>query len=293
MVPPGEHAPPEATALREPVQPCNRVVVPRVLGLEPGEDVLEASDALGPDADEGRLDGAELELHFRDDPGEAHPAGGGEEQPAGGFVGILRAHPAHTGGRDERERADEPPERPVVVVVLAVHVGRDGAAQRHEARARGHGQEVAVREQRAQHAVERAPGSRPQRRALRVELERPGQLVELEDRAARALCRVAIAAAEAPRKHAPTRSVGTGAGGEEVCEVPERIGSAEADPARDARGRPAEAREHRGLAGVDGVRAQGGRLAELPASEEAAGAAVAAGAARSDGRHLPRLPHGL
>ena len=97
---------------------------------------------------------------------------------------------------------DKGAEGAVAVVVLAVHVACDAAADRHESRPRGHRRKPAAREEDAQHLGERKPGLAGEPARALVEGQHAVGAHSLEDPGAgrRGYRRIAIGAAEPPRQ---------------------------------------------------------------------------------------------
>ena len=122
---------PERASAGEAVDPGDGVAAEALLLVEAREELVEVLRAPLHDADEGRFDGEEAEARGEDEPREPHAADRGVEG-----LGVLvgRAAQDLARGGQERQLLDVPADRPVDVVVLAVDVGGEGAADRHETR---------------------------------------------------------------------------------------------------------------------------------------------------------------
>ena len=134
--------------------------------------------------------------------GQPHPADGGPEQLLGLAVGSQGAHLAV--GHQQVEDCDVVAEAALGVVVLAVHVGGDRAADGHLPGARQHRHPEAERQQRPHQRVETDPGLDGHRGRFGGGVDRQDlvQLGQVEGRAAGVLGGVAVAAAEPPGHHA-------------------------------------------------------------------------------------------
>ena len=127
-----QHRPAQGSAARHAVDPRARVAVVGVAGAHAVHDVVEVPCPLGVDPHEHRLDREEAHRHLGHDPGEAHPAGRRPEQ-LGVAVGADLLDALR---RVQRRRLHVVGEAALDVVVLAVDVGGERSAHRHEARAR-------------------------------------------------------------------------------------------------------------------------------------------------------------
>ena len=110
--------------------------------------------------------------------------------------------------RVQREGLDVVGEAAVDVVVLAVHVGRDRAADGDLARARGDRHEPAEGDHRAHERVEADAGVDPDDAVLEVDVVEPGERGRVEHGAAGVLGRVAVAAAESAGDQPPAPRAG-------------------------------------------------------------------------------------
>ena len=141
VVAPGEHRAAEAAARRLAVDPGHRVPVAVVTVQHLVHDVVEVDGPLGVDQHVAGLHRDHLQGGVGHDPGEAHAAGRGPEE-----IGVRVGGDGVGPGRgDQGHRHDVRAEAAVDVVVLAVDVGGDRPADRHQAGARGHGYEPAER----------------------------------------------------------------------------------------------------------------------------------------------------
>src|SRR5690606_26923994 len=126
---------------------------------------------------------------------EAHPAGRAPEQCGVRLGGDLD----HAGGRVQGEREHVVGEPAVDVVVLAVDVGGDGAADGHVPGTGRDGDEPAERHHAAHDRVEAHARVDTDDPAVEVDLAEAGQHSGVEHGAARVLGGVAVAAAEPAR----------------------------------------------------------------------------------------------
>ena len=173
-----------------------------------------------------------------DHAGQAHAADGGPEQLGLGAVRRQRADLAV--GRRQVHRPDVVAEAALGVVVLAVDVGADRAADRDLAGARQHRHPPAERQGGAHQGVQADPAVDDRDARVGVDRGRAGEPGHVQHGAAGVLRRVAVGAAEAAGDH-PARSrsrdrgrhVGGGAGDGDVREG--RGGAAPAVQARRSR----------------------------------------------------------
>ena len=188
----------ERGAAREAVDPRHRVPVVGVVLEHARHHGVEVAAPLGVRAHERRLDRKEPQGEVGDHAGEAERAGGAPEQLGIGsgrdFDHLLR--------RVQRERLDVVGEAAVDVVVLAVHVGGERAADGHEPRARRDGHEEAERERGADERVDAHARVDPRNAGVGVDVELVVEGAAVEHGAARVLRRVAVAAPEAPVRSA-------------------------------------------------------------------------------------------
>ena len=154
------------------------------------------------------LDGGGLERRLDDHPGQSHAADRRPEQR--GVVGaaaIGRERPHRAVRRHQRHRPQVRAERAVDVMVLAVDVSRDRAADGHVPRPGRHRHEPAQREQVAHQRLEAQPGRRRDEPGVGVDDPVASESGDVEDVAARDLGGVAVRASEPARDHAaPARA---------------------------------------------------------------------------------------
>jgi hypothetical protein len=138
VVRPHEESTPEGTSPRGRIHPCHRVLESLARLRREREELVHAvePDRLG--IEHRAREGAQPELRPRDEAREAQPADGRREK-----IGIARRRALHarTVRTQQLEGAHVASERSRAMVVLAVDVVGDRAADRDAARARSHGQE--------------------------------------------------------------------------------------------------------------------------------------------------------
>ena len=162
----------------------------------PGHARVQVRRPLGVHEHPRRLDGYQSQRRVGDDPGEAHAARGRPEQ-----LGILVRATFHVLGRgDKPESFHVRADRPVLMVVLAVDIARDRAANGHVSRAGSHRYEKAPRHDDTQQRVEGAAGLHPDTAREMVQVHDPAEPGAVEDRPAGALGGVPVRAPEAPRQ---------------------------------------------------------------------------------------------
>ena len=120
------------------------------------------------------------------------------QKPAASLLGLERADLA--AAVDQVERVDPLTEASVDVVVLAMDVGGDGAAERDIGRARQDGQAQSLGQQLPERAPQRRPSGESGQAGLTVQLDRSMRLERCDERAAGVLRRVAVAAPEPARE---------------------------------------------------------------------------------------------
>ena len=150
----------------------------------------------------------ELQLHPEDHAGQPEPADGRGEQ-LGVFLGRQRQHLA--GGARQADRVHVRAEGAGMLVVLAVHVVRDRAAEGHELRSRHDRREPAVRHGHAQQPVERQPGLGAQHAALAVEGHDAVEPVGDDQPPALVQAHIAVGAAHPEAQARPALGRGCGA----------------------------------------------------------------------------------
>ncbi len=144
---------------------------PRLGGLfQTGHHGVQTVDppALAPNPRRG--DAAHGELHFEDVAGQSHAADGRAEKLALVLVGTFQHPPVR---HAELEAPHVLAKAAVDVMILAVDVGSDHAAQGDELRARRDGHEPAAAQQQAIQGQQRQAGLAPQHAGLLVEGQQP------------------------------------------------------------------------------------------------------------------------
>ncbi len=170
-------------------------------GIE-GEELLDAVKAMVLHGDGRSGHAAQLQLDPGDQPGEAEAADGrGVEF---GVVGRAALAPRAVGAK-QFEAPHMAAEGAGDMVVLAVHVVSQCAAKGDEARAGGHRQEPAARQQVADDIVEQHAGLGTQHACRFVEGEVAIEAARLQQLAAGVDADVAVAAAVAPGQHGVAR----------------------------------------------------------------------------------------
>ena len=163
---------------------------------------VEVADSVGVDEDPAALDPEERDRRLDDHAGQAHAPGGGPEQIwllvlAGADVEHLPV------GDGQAQRPHVAGERAVDVMVLAVYVCGDRAADGDEPGARADRHEVALRDHLCHQRVEaRAAGNRDDAVDHRDRAGR-ARAGGVEHHAAGVLRGVAIRSSQATRDHAP------------------------------------------------------------------------------------------
>ena len=195
---------PQVGAAGHAVDPGDRVAVALVALGHRGHHRVEVGVALGVDQDPVGLDGDQAQGEPGDDAGQAHPADGRPEE-----VGVGVGPDGHRAGRGDQSQAGHVrSERPVDVVVLAVHVGGDGPA---EGDAPGPGRdrdEPALGHAQGEEVVVGVAGADLDQ-SVGADLGDPPEAGVVDDDAARDLGRVAVAAPQAARDD---RAAGEGLG---------------------------------------------------------------------------------
>ena len=191
---------------------------------EQREQLVEVAGAVGVDDEVRRLRAVQPDRRRDDHAGQPHAADGGPEQLGLGAVRGQRADRAV--GGDQVHRQHVVAEAAVAVVVLAVDVGGDRAADRHLPGARQHRHPPAERQRGPHERVQADAGVDDRDARVGVDRGRAGEPGHVEHDAAGVLRRVAVGAAEAAGDHAaragaPDRGddVGGRAGGGDVREV--------------------------------------------------------------------------
>lgn len=201
----GEDRPAGGGTPREQVDPGDRVAVPVVAGGQPGHQVVEVRGAFGVHAHQGRLHRLQLQGRGEDHPGQSHAAGRGVEQVGAGAHGLHGAV-----GGEQLHRQHVAGEGAGAVVVLAVDVRADRAADRDVAGAGGHRHEPAERQQDLHQPVQGDPGAAQHGAAVGVDRVHAVQAGHVEHGTARVLRGVAVRPSQPPRDAAarPARADG-------------------------------------------------------------------------------------
>ena len=253
MVAAHQDAAPERPAAGEAVDPGDGVAAEALLLLEAREDLFEVLPAPLDDAHPRRLERQERQARGEDDAGQPHAADRGVEG-----LGVLRGGAAErlARGEEERQLVDVAADRPVDVVVLAVDVGRERAADGDEAGARDDREEEAARKQEREEPRERRAPLAGEGPPLRVEREDPLEPLGQDDGAGAVQRRVAVAPPEPAQGERRLRggADGRGDGAPRLGAVGGPRLDGEAPPAREgeagrAEGEVAAARGGRGAIG--------------------------------------------
>ena len=156
---------PEISAFGEAVDPRDGIgpVGARLERLHGRGEIGRGKAAL---ADPAALDGLQAQGGAQDDPRQSHASNRPGEQ-----IRVLLARTAadFTVGPDNVDPLDEAAERSVLVVVLAVHVGRDRAAQRDEFRPGRDREKPAARQKGLDDLAQRHARFRDQDARVRIE----------------------------------------------------------------------------------------------------------------------------
>ena len=199
-----QDAAPDPAAGRQQVEPRHRIPEVGFARHHLGHHVVERVEPVRVDRDAARLDREQPERDLEHEAGEAHAADGGPEQlriAIGSDVDDGRV------GQHHPDVGDVVAERSVEVVVLAVDVARDGAADRHVAGTRRDGDEEPEWDEDPQQVVEADAGADGCRAGLLVDDDRSGR--QPEDVAAAVLGRVAVR---------PTETASDAAAGGEILD---------------------------------------------------------------------------
>ena len=152
----GDHGPAQSGPAGEAVGPGHGVAVTVVGGRQVGHGLIDVSGTDGVHRYPRGLHRRQLDGRGQDDAGQAHPAGGGPEQP--GI--ILRRHPALAAVRQQQvEPGHVLGEAARDVVVLAVHVRGDRPAHGHLPGPGRHWHEPASGEARHHQLLQADPAS--------------------------------------------------------------------------------------------------------------------------------------
>lgn len=194
MVAAGEHRAARRRAACQQIDPGHRVPVVVVGGRQACHEVVEIPRAFRVDGHQRGLHRLELERGRQDHAGQAHAAGGRVEQRRASSDGTDLAVSG-----EEFQRQDVTGERARHVVVLAVDVGPDGAADRHIAGAGRHRNEPAEREQHLHQPVQGDTRVAGHGAAVGVDRVDAVQAGHVEHRAPGVLRRVPVRPPQAPR----------------------------------------------------------------------------------------------
>ena len=194
VVAPVEDAAPEPRPRRQAVDPRHRVLELLVRLAGDREELRQVPDDEGLGVDGRGDDGAKAERSPQDEAGEPQPAHRGLEE-----VAVLpeRAGEPLPVGAKQLERLHVRTERPVPVVVLAVDVVRDGAADRDLLRAGHHRQEEPARDDEPEDLAQRDPRLAGEEPPLRIEREEAVEPAGGEKHAAVVEAGVAVAPPQA------------------------------------------------------------------------------------------------
>jgi hypothetical protein len=137
---PGEDPAAEVVALGQAIDPRHGIVVAGIAGCRQSEKLLEIAERDGLRSHVRTGDRHQLQGGTGDDARKAEAANRGSKQPRGIIIGnnVLTAIAAQQG-----QTADPASKRTGAVVVLAMHVIGNGAAESHEFGAGGHWQKEA------------------------------------------------------------------------------------------------------------------------------------------------------
>ncbi len=194
MVAAREYRAPGGRAARQQVDPRDRVAVVVVAGDQACQQVVEVPRALGVDRHQRGFHRLEPDRRRQDHTGQAHAAGGRVEQG-----GAAADHADVAVGGEELQRQHVPGEGARDVVVLAVDVGPDRAADGDMAGAGRHRYEPAERQQHLHQSVQGDPRVAQHGAAGDVDGVDSVQARHVEHGAARVLRRVPVRPSQAPR----------------------------------------------------------------------------------------------
>ncbi len=198
----GDHRPAQAGAAGQAIQPGHGVAVLIVGVRQVGHGVVDVGCPHRVDPHSRCLDLGQLDASTQDDPGQAHSAGGRPEEP--GFA--RRRDATHAAVRQQQvEPRDMPCEAARQVMVLAMHVRGDGAADRHLTSTWRHRHEPAMRQPRDHKLLQADARFAGHQAADGVQVADPVQSGRHDHHAAIVLRGVVVTAAKAPGDHAPSR----------------------------------------------------------------------------------------
>ncbi len=194
----GDHRAAQGGAAGQAVGPRHRVGVAVVRGRQVSHGLVDVRGAHRVHLEPGRRDLGQLDGGAQDDAGQPHPAGRGPEQRRI----AIRRDPLHLTVRPQQvEPGHVAGEAAGRVMVLAVHVGGDRAADGHLPGARGDRHEPAGRQSRGHQLFQADPGFAGDHAGRRVEAGDPVHRGGADDQAAVVLRRVVVAAAQAAGDH--------------------------------------------------------------------------------------------
>ena len=170
MVAPGEHGPAEVRSGGDHVDPGNGVPVQVIAGLHPLEQAVEIRHPLREHQTPTRFDRQQPHGRLDDDAGQAHPA---DRRPPQQRVRGSGDRATSSVRQQHRHRIDVSSERAIGMMVLAVDVAGDGAADGDEPCARRHRHEEPSGHDVAQQFVEADSGADIDRARVGIEQDRP------------------------------------------------------------------------------------------------------------------------
>ncbi len=166
VLPGRQHRPPQTSAAGERVDPGHGVGGGSVGLAHRRHQLGQVADPVGVHLHPPGRDRQHVQDRLDDDPGEPHATDGCPEQ-LGVLVGTDGA--ASAVAEDDVQRPDVLAEAADAMVVLAVDVGCDGAADGHEARPRSHHHEEPPRKEVPHQLVQVGPGGDAHGAGLRVQ----------------------------------------------------------------------------------------------------------------------------
>src|SRR6185369_12954164 len=186
-----------AVVARQAVEPGDDVLVLLLQRLRKREELGERAEAPLDLADPGSRDTHEADFRPRDEAREPEAPDGRAKELR---VRAGTALEARAIGAQQLEAWHVMAEGPCAMVVLAVDVVGDGAADRHEPRARRDRKEEAARQREGRDFREQHARLAAQRRGGRIERDEAIEVARAQDGAAVVEARIAIAAARAVRQ---------------------------------------------------------------------------------------------
>src|SRR5512140_1069578 len=196
-----EHAARVPAGPRDAIEPRDHERMFLLERLAQREEFLERGEAHGALADPWPRHALQANLGPRDEAREAEPADGGAIELG---VFLRAAQAARSVGTQQLESRHVVAKRAGAMVVLAMDVVGDGAAEGHVFRARRDGQEEAARQGEIDDLGEQHARLAAQDSARRVERDEVVEVARTQERPAVVEARVAIAAALAVRQQRAT-----------------------------------------------------------------------------------------